>query len=234
MLKLFDRDVICHLTGVHKEHLLSLVQSALRGHVHHTVCKGFFQRAQVLEERYVNLSIFLDRSQDPDLLICLRDWPWVYELFILTTQLQSYKVSIDNIQIGTMSILQGFENSKTMQMLPYDNGSVLKSFKRPADVRGINWSRSNTDLRHSSTYQSRSDFLLPTKRTKLSKTDLFGITSAVIVGGKDHVPGLHNVAIVKHMTTSPEIALLRLAAIRALGWISQTLALLIPLSIEKA
>lgn len=97
VLKLFERDVICHLTGVHKEHLLSLVQSAPREHVHHTVCKGFFQRAQVLEERYVNLSVLLECSQDPDLLIRLRDWPWVYESFVLTTQLQSYKVSMDNI-----------------------------------------------------------------------------------------------------------------------------------------
>ena len=68
---------------------------------------------------------------------------------MLTTQLQlqSYKVSMDNIQIGTMNILRGFEKSKTIQMLLNDNDSVLKSFKNPADVRGINWSRNITDLR---------------------------------------------------------------------------------------
>ena len=139
--------MICHLTGVHEEHLLSLVQSALREHVHHTVFKGFFQQAQVLKERYVDLSICLKCSQDLDLLIDVRDWPWVFESFVLTSQLQIYKVSMDHIQIRTVSILRGFEKSKTIQILLNDNGSVLKSFESPADVRGINRNRSITDLK---------------------------------------------------------------------------------------
>lgn len=72
-LKLLDWNVISHLRGVQEGHLLSLVHSALQDRVHHTAWKGFFQRAQHVHKRCVNLSICLKCSQEPDLMNGLTD-----------------------------------------------------------------------------------------------------------------------------------------------------------------
>ena len=145
--RLVDRDVMYHVKGVDEESLLDLVYSALRERVHRTACKGFFQRAQVQERRFIDLSISLTCSQDPDLMTGLKDGNSVFESFVLATQLRRYQVTLYHIQIGTMSIVRGVDKSKTIKMLFDDNVSVLKSFKKPADIRAIHWTRSIVDLK---------------------------------------------------------------------------------------
>ena len=145
--KLLDRDVIDHVKDVDEESLLDLIYSALRERVHRTACKGFFQRAQVLERCNIDLSICLTCSQDPDLMIGLKDGTLVFESFVLATQLRRYKITLYHIQIGTMKILRGVDKSKTIKMLVDKNVFVLKSLKKPADIRAIHWNRSIVDLR---------------------------------------------------------------------------------------
>ena len=146
-LKLFDRGVICHLRDIHEKNLLSLIQYALKDHVHHTACNGFFQRAQVVQGRYVDLSICLTCSQDPDLMNGPKDWHLAFQSFVLTTQLRRYKVSVGHIQVETMSIVGGIERSKTIQKLLDDNASVFKSFTSPAAVGDIHWNMSVINLK---------------------------------------------------------------------------------------
>ena len=145
--KLLDRDVIHHVKGVDEESLLDLVYSAFRERVHRTACKGFFQRAQVLDRRYIGLSICLTCSQDPDLMTGLKNGSSVFESFVLTTQLRRYQVTLYHIQIGTMSIVRGVDKSKTIKILLEKNASVLKSFQKPVDIRAIYWTQSIGDLR---------------------------------------------------------------------------------------
>ena len=146
-LKLFDRDVIDYLKGIDEESLLDLVHSAFRERVHRTACKGFLQRAQVRQRRCVHLSICSTCSQDPDLMTGLKDGNFVFQSFVLTTQLRRYQVTVCHIQIGTMSIMPGSEKSKTIQTLLDNNASVLKSFRKPADIRGIHWNTSIASLK---------------------------------------------------------------------------------------
>lgn len=96
-LKVFDVDVISYLKGVDEETLLDLVHSAFRERVHRTACKGFFQRAQVLQTRHVHLSICSTCSQDPDLMTGLKDGVFVFQSFVLTTQLRRYQVTMCHI-----------------------------------------------------------------------------------------------------------------------------------------
>ena len=145
-LKLFDRDVINYLKGIDEESLLDLVHSALRERVHRTACKGFFQRAQVLQTRHVHLSICSTCSQDPDLMTGLKDGVFVFQSFVLTTQLRRYQVTVCHIQIGTMRIMGGSDKSKTIRTLLDNNAPVLKSLRKPADIRGIHWNTSIVGL----------------------------------------------------------------------------------------
>ena len=145
-LRLLDRDVICYLKGVDEESLLDLVRSAFRERVHRTACKWFFQRARVLERRFIHLSICLTCSQDPDLMASLKDGSSVFQSFVLTTQLRGHQVTVHHIQFGTMSILRGFDQSKTIRILLDKNAAVLKSFTKPADIRDIHWNMSFVDL----------------------------------------------------------------------------------------
>ena len=146
-LKLFDRDVIDYLKDIDEESLLDLVHSAFRERVHRTACKRFFQRAQVRQRRCIHLSICSTCSQDPDLIPGLKDGNFVFQSFVLTTQLRRYQVTVCHIQIGTMSIMPGSEKSKTIQTLLDNNASVLKSFRKPADIRGIHWNTSIASLK---------------------------------------------------------------------------------------
>ena len=146
-LKLFDRDVIYHVNSVDEESLLDLVHSAFRERVHRTACKGFFQRAQVLERRNIDLLICLACSQDPDLMTGMKDGRLVFESFVLATQLRRFQVNLYHVQIGTMSIVRGVDRSKTIKTLLDSNASVLKSFKKPGDIRDISWTGSIVDLR---------------------------------------------------------------------------------------
>ena len=146
-LRLLHRDVICHLRKIDEESLLDLVGSAFKERVHPTACKRFFQRAQILERRYIHLSICLTCSQDPDLMTGLKDGGLVFQSFVLATQLRRYQVTVYRIQIGTMKIVRGFEKSKTIRTLLDNNASVLKSFTKPADIREIYWNMSVSDLK---------------------------------------------------------------------------------------
>ena len=145
--KLLDRDVIHYVKGVDEENLLDLVYSALRERVYRTACKGFFQRAQVLERRSIDLSICLTCSQDPDLMTGLKDWRLGFESFVLATQLGRYQVNLYRIQIGTMSITRAVDKSKTVKTLFDNNASVLTSLTKPNDIRAIQWTGSIVDLR---------------------------------------------------------------------------------------
>ena len=140
-LRLLDQDVICHLKGIDEESLLDLVYSAFKERVHRTACKGFFQRAQILARCYIHLSICLTCSQDPDLMTGLKDGGLVFQSFVLATQLRRYQVTVYHIQVGSMSIMRGFDKSKTIRILLDKIASVLKSFTKPADIREIYWNR---------------------------------------------------------------------------------------------
>ena len=146
-LKLIDRDVICYLKEVGGDDLLDLVHSALIELLRRTVCKKFFQQAKFLANGNIDVSIYLECSQESDLTHGMKDWPRVFESFVLTTQLQSYKVTVDHIQIRTMKILQGFEKSTTIQTLVRDNTPILRSLTDPADIRGICWNKKIVGLK---------------------------------------------------------------------------------------
>lgn len=139
-LKLIDPDVIYHLKEVRKGDLLDLVHSALIEPLRQTVCKGFFHQAGSVNGKF-DVLICLKCSQEPDLMQGMKDWPRAFESFVLTTQLQSFKVTVDHIQIGTMKISQSFDKSTTIRTLVEDNTSVLKSLTSPADIRGICWNK---------------------------------------------------------------------------------------------
>lgn len=141
VLKLIDQDVIYYLEDVHPEDLLDFIHSALKNQVHHIACKRFFYEARVQKNGNVSLSICSKCSQDADLMNGMKDWPRAFQSFVLTTQMRSYKVTVENIQIGSMKISRGFEKSKTIQTLVNDNTSVLKSLKTPAEIRGICWNK---------------------------------------------------------------------------------------------
>lgn len=140
-LTLIDQDVMHHLEGVRRGDLLDLVHSALIERLRRTVCKQFFHQAKFLPNGNIDVSICLKCSQESDLMHGMKDWPRAFESFVLTTQLQSYKVTVDHIQIGTMKISQGFEKSTTVQKLSRDNTPVLKSLTNPADIRGVCWNK---------------------------------------------------------------------------------------------
>ena len=147
-LRLLDRDVISHLKDIDEESLLDLVYSAFKERVHRTACKGFFQRAQMVERRYIHLAICSTCTQDPDLMIGLKDGGLVFQSFVLATHLRRYQVTVYHIQVGSMSIVRGFDKSKTIRILLDKNASVLKSFTKPADIREIYWNR-GVDLKSS-------------------------------------------------------------------------------------
>ena len=140
-LTLIDQDVIHHIKGVRRDGLLDLVYSALMERLRRTVCREFFHQAKFLPNGNIDVSICLKCSQESDLMHGMKHWPRAFESFVLTTQLQSYKVTIDHIQIGTMKISQGFEKSTTVQKLVRDNTPVLKSLTKPADIRGVCWNK---------------------------------------------------------------------------------------------
>ena len=132
----------------------------------------------------------------------MRDWPWVFESCVnySTAKLQSLHGQYPNRHHEHFARFREVQYrccSMAMDLL----SSLSKARRMSGESIGAGVLPTS---RHSSTYQSRSYFLLHSRRTKLSRTDLFGITSAVIVGGKDHVPVLHNVATVKHDHVSKE------------------------------
>lgn len=143
-LTLIDHDVIRHLKGardVRGSDLLDLVHSALIGRLRRTVCRQFFHQAKFLPNGNIDVSICLRCSQESDSMHGMKDWPRAFESFVLTTQLQSYKVTVDHIQIGSMKILILFEKSRTVQKLVRDNIPVLKSLTNSADIRGVCWNK---------------------------------------------------------------------------------------------
>ena len=140
-------DVFCYVKRLDEEDLLDLVHSALRERVRRTACKGFFQRAQLMEKCNIDLSICSTCSQYPGLMTCLIDVGSVFESFISATQLRRYQVVLCRIQIGTMDIMRDVDESKTIKKLFNNNASVLKSLKTPADIRAIFWTKSIALLR---------------------------------------------------------------------------------------
>ena len=56
-LKLIHQDVIYHIKDVHRDDLLDLVHSALEDCKHRMPYKNFFERAKVLEDGNVDVSI---------------------------------------------------------------------------------------------------------------------------------------------------------------------------------
>lgn len=145
-LKLIDRDVIDHLEGFRGGDLLDLVHSALIGRLRQNVCKAFFHQAKFLANGNIEVSICLKCSQESDSMHGMKDWPRAFESFMLTTQLDKYKVTVSHIQIGSMKILQGSEKHMTVETLVRDNSAVLKSLTCPADIRGICWNKSTVGL----------------------------------------------------------------------------------------
>ena len=145
-LRLHDQYVICHLEGMDEENLLDLVYSAFKERLHRTACKGFFRRARVLKGHYLNLSICLTCSRDTDLMFGLGDGSSVFQSFVLATQLRRYQVTVYHIQIRTMNIARDSDKSETVRKLFNNNSSILKSFRKPGDIRKIQWSESVFDL----------------------------------------------------------------------------------------
>ena len=147
ILKVIDQDVIHHLKDIREDDFLNLVHSALKERVHRILCWRFFAQAKLLKNGNVDVSIFSKCSQDPDLMTGVRDWARAFESFVLTTQMRSYKVTVDHIQIGTRSILQGPEKSKTVEKLVNDNTFSVESLRTPADIDGICWNTNIDGLR---------------------------------------------------------------------------------------
>ena len=139
--------MIRHLRDVDSDDLSDLIHSALKDHVQRILCKKFFGQAKSLKNGNVDVSICSKCSQDSDLKNGMKDWPRAFESFLLTTQLRSYKVTVDHIQIGTMKIIRSPEKSTTVRKLVEDNSFLIKSLKNPADIRGICWNKDINGLK---------------------------------------------------------------------------------------
>ena len=157
----------------------------------------------------------------------LKDGSSVFQSFVLTTQLRGYQVTVHHIQFGTMSILRGFDQSKTIRILLDKNAAVLKSFTKPADIRDIHWNMSFVDLEPLDYATIAITFATAQQANEAIEHGVLWNDERRECKRAVHTPGLHNVATVKLTAMFSKNALLYLVAVYALGCIFQPLVLVI-------
>lgn len=137
----------------------------------------------------------------------IKDWPRAFESFVLTTQLRSYKVTADHIQIGTMNISRGPRKSTTIRMLLNENTFLIQSSQARPTCEEFAGTRRLMASSPSSPLQSPLHLQLPSRLIRPSNTGFSGIMSVVFAEGRKHTPGFHNGYTVRHMVTFSNIAL---------------------------